>query len=369
MSKTIYTEIYNPNGNFLFTIDQLNCAKTNEKCLAVKCLYCDQIFYISRKQYQRFLFGSKLKKASVQSLKFCTNNCKVCYTKKQSTITKPCLYCGKLVTKHSSEAKRYPNFFCSCSCAASYNNKIRIRKKYKSSSTFRKKLKRCNVCGQLQCNYPNICKIGLLKNPVNLQKLGFNISTIGSPRVYDEWNKLGDILRQLYVQENYSITDIQRKFDIKSSRTVQLLLIHFNIIRRTPREGSRLALYNNHYNVQPQQRHVSNKSCYKHGWHITWNGDSVYYRSSYELDYCQILDRQQIKYLMENFKIPYFDSIQHKQRIAIPDFYLPDSNMIIEVKSKYTYDKQNMIDRMNAYKALGYGFKLILDHKEYNNCP
>ena len=49
------------------------------------------------------------------------------YTEKttQSYITKPCLFCGKPVTKRASEAKRFPNFFCCRSHAASYNNTLR----------------------------------------------------------------------------------------------------------------------------------------------------------------------------------------------------------------------------------------------------
>ena len=102
---------------------------------------------------------------------------------------------------------------------------------------------------------------------------------------------------------------------------------------------------------------------YKHGWHITWNNKKVFYRSSYELDYCKILDEQNIDYEMENLRIVYWDSELKKFRTAIPDFYLPKSNTIVEIKSIYTYDEQNMEDKVKAYKKHGYKFKLILDKK------
>lgn len=54
----------------------------------------------------------------------------------------------------------------------------------------------------------------------------------------------------------------------------------------------------------------------------------------------------------------------HKERIAIPDFYLPDTNTIIEIKSIFTLDVQNMKDKVAAYLAFGFKFKLILEHKE-----
>ena len=38
--------------------------------------------------------------------------------------------------------------------------------------------------------------------------------------------------------------------------------------------------------------------------------------------------------------------------------------MIVEIKCKYTLNKQNMIDKKNAYIEQGYNFKLICDHVE-----
>lgn len=55
---------------------------------------------------------------------------------------------------------------------------------------------------------------------------------------------------------------------------------------------------------------------------------------------------------MEFFRIQYFDSTKNKIRIAIPDFYLPEYNKIVEIKSHYTLDVQNMKDRFDEYKKL-----------------
>ena len=40
-------------------------------------------------------------------------------------------------------------------------------------------------------------------------------------------------------------------------------------------------------------------------------------------------------------------------------------NMIVEIKSTFTYDEQNMKDKVKAYNEQGYNFKLILEHQEY----
>jgi len=99
--------------------------------------------------------------------------------------------------------------------------------------------------------------------------------------------------------------------------------------------------------------------------HDTWNGKKVYLRSSYEFDYAKILDDYEIDYEVEFRRIEYYDSVKGENRIAIPDFYLPKLNMIVEIKSNYTLDLQNMKDKFKSYKKLGYKTKLILDHIEF----
>jgi hypothetical protein len=69
-------------------------------------------------------------------------------------------------------------------------------------------------------------------------------------------------------------------------------------------------------------------------------------------------------YEVENLHIKYFDSIKKIYRIAIPDFYLPLTNTIIEIKSNYTLNLQEIKDKFYEYKKLGYNIKLILEHKE-----
>lgn len=53
-----------------------------------------------------------------------------------------------------------------------------------------------------------------------------------------------------------------------------------------------------------------------------------------------------------------------KYHFAVPDFYIPSNNMIVEIKSTFTLNVQEMIDKFRSYKDLGYNVKLILDNKE-----
>jgi hypothetical protein len=103
---------------------------------------------------------------------------------------------------------------------------------------------------------------------------------------------------------------------------------------------------------------------YIHGWHTAWNNKKVYLRSSYEFDFAKELDEKKIEYDVEKIRILYWDSQRFVFRTSIPDFYLPDTNTIVEIKSTYTFEEQNMKDRFKAYREHGYKCKLILDHKE-----
>ncbi len=108
--------------------------------------------------------------------------------------------------------------------------------------------------------------------------------------------------------------------------------------------------------------HADNQ--YKTEWHTTWDGREVFLRSSYESDYATVLDKNQIFYEVESLRIKYFDTQRYEYRCAIPDFYIPSTNTIVEIKSSWTYDEQNMKDKVDEYYKLGYNFKLILNHKE-----
>ena len=105
---------------------------------------------------------------------------------------------------------------------------------------------------------------------------------------------------------------------------------------------------------------------YKHGWHISWEGIKGYCRSSYEFDYAGYLDNLKISYRIEdnNVTVRYWDSRSETYRLARPDFYLPDTNEIVEIKSRYTYDEQNMKDKFKAYRERGFVPRLVLEGKE-----
>ena len=63
---------------------------------------------------------------------------------------------------------------------------------------------------------------------------------------------------------------------------------------------------------------------------------------------------------MEFKRFLYWNTLKDKWCVAIPDFYLPLENKIIEIKSDYYLDVIEMDDKEKEYKKQGYLFELIV---------
>lgn len=164
------------------------------------------------------------------------------------------------------------------------------------------------------------------------------------------------ILKTEYFDNELSLLELREKYNI------QLNSIHFyfkknGINLRGIGDSLSLSYKNGKSNSKPY-------GPYKQGYHTTWDNKKVYLRSSYEFNYAKQLDDYKIKYDVEKIRIRYYDSIEQKYRTSIPDFYLSDLNMIVEIKSNYTINIQNMKDKIKSYKKLGYNTKVILEGKE-----
>ena len=320
--------------------------------------------------------------------------CKKCQNNNILKNNNLCKYCGKSII--SSNLK---NIFCSRSCAAKYNN---LHRKYRISQDKRIKILKCTSCGkevemrinaspsqckcsdckkricivrkdgtiyhkknpnipckqcgQTPCQRPDICKHYRIFYSIS-KYLGFNLQYIGTRKIYEEFDRCKNILVEEYLDKKSSSVDLERKYNCCSNAVLNMLKT-FDIKRRTISESLINAVKSGKY-ILP----ACNFS-YKSGHHTTWNGKDIFYRSSYELDYAKELDEQKVDYEVEKLRIFYWDSQLNRQRVAIPDFYLPDTNTIVEIKSTYTLDKQNMVDKKKAYSVHGYKFKLICNHKE-----
>lgn len=279
--------------------------------------------------------------------KFCSLKCARSYATKNDTKElkeAKCIYCGKIIyiNKRSSINK--------CKCNECKNHKYMI----------------CSICGNTYdqktthgCTN-NFCKQHNLQQINTLIKyFGFDKSKLGTIYVENEYNRIRNILYDLYWNKEKSFSDIAKLFNYDSNPgNLTKFFNKLNIPRRNFSQCSSLTYFNG------KQDNKECKNQYHQQWHTTWNNKEVYLRSSFELDYAKELDEYKIDYEVEYFHIKYWDSQKQEYRCAIPDFYIPKDNMIVEIKSSWTLDKQNMKDKMKTYKELGYNFKLICNHKE-----
>ena len=289
---------------------------------------------------------------SYGSGRFCSKKCARSFSTKNSKgqlKEVKCIDCGKIIYIY----KRASNKRCRCEeCQKKHINE--------HNKIF---LKKCLICGQYH-NKLEICKNNFCQNH-NIKQFnslikyfGFDKTKLGTLEVENEFNRIRNILYNLYWIEHKSSKNICKLYNYPNIGNLTAKIFHYLEI---PSKSVKISTKENYIEgrLLPNLSHKYNDQ-----WYTTWNNKEVYLRSSYELDYAKELDKQQIDYEVENLRIKYWDSQKQEYKCAIPDFYIPLTNTIIEIKSNWTLDKQNMKDKIKAYKELGYNFKLICDHKE-----
>jgi hypothetical protein len=210
----------------------------------------------------------------------------------------------------------------------------------------------CSICGSLECLKPKICATLKNRSLRTYISFGFDVSNIGSLKVYEEYDRINACLEDEYLNGG-SLLELADKYQI-SDELIRVTLKRLGIARRTNSDAVSNAILKGLLNGP--------RLNFKSGWHKTWRGTEVFLRSSYEFYYAKQLDQKQIEYICEALRIGYWDSQVLCNRNAIPDFYLPTTNTIVEIKALGSpwYDPINMEDKKKAYLAHGYKFELKL---------
>lgn len=260
-----------------------------------------------------------------------------------NTKKSTCDICGKEI-----EINKYVSIYRRHTCN-DCNNKYKIT---------------CIVCGKEFIGSKNkkLCSDQCKKIynilPTLIKYFNFNKSLCKTTKVFDEIDRIKNELVDLYWNNHLSSTEICKKYNYPNAGNLTgKIFKYLNIKSKTSHES-------NKENILYKRLNPGKSTKYKQQWYTTWNGKNVYLHSSFELDYAKELDSKQIDYFVEELRIKYWDSQKKEYRCAIPDFYIPNQNLIVEIKSKYTLNLQNMKDKFQAYKKLGYNVKLICDHKE-----
>lgn len=289
---------------------------------------------------------------SYGSGRFCSEICARSYSTKNENKKKKkaqCIICGKDIYINKRASSR------TCKC-------VSCKEKYHKSSDLRK----CKLCGSSYYKYNGgcnnlFCKTHTLTQIKSLIKsLYFDKRKLGTPDIETEFNRVRDTLIYLYEEKRLSLNEIGELYGLKYPNNLSKIFKYLGIPVRTRKEVTENAILTGR--LSPQQNYKTFQ--FKSEYHTTWDNKIVYLRSSYESDYANELDRSKILYEVESLRIKYFDTKLNKYRCAIPDFYMPSENLIVEIKSSYTLDLQNMKDRIKSYKENGYSVKVICNHKE-----
>lgn len=302
--------------------------------------------------------------------KFCSKSCSAKYTNKLKTdkcvnrYEKKTITCLKCLSEFDVNIRSNNRGLCLI-CKKIYkldgNIKIATKRIYHSKKSYRvihRRPKTCKICGLSECKKIGICKRHQAL-PGLIKYFGFNESTLGTINCHNEFERIKSIVHEQYYVDKMSIPVLYELYGHYDIRNFKKILKYLEIDSRTISSA-----LSNSFLTGRSKINTNSTSAYKAGYHITWDNKQIYYRSSYELDYAQKLDAERIKYEVENLRIEYWDSQQMRYRIAIPDFYLPETNTIVEVKSSWTYNEQNMKDRVSEFQKLGYNFQLIYEKRQ-----
>ena len=97
-----------------YTENEFNLAKSETK-LPCQCEHCKNIFHTKKKYIKHELQYNK------NEVRFCSSKCSRHYYQGEKKLV-TCKQCNLEFLKDPAKIKKYPNHFCSQSCAASYNN-------------------------------------------------------------------------------------------------------------------------------------------------------------------------------------------------------------------------------------------------------
>lgn len=253
--------------------------------------------------------------------------------------------------------------FCSSKCARSFSTKAKrkeINQKISIANTKPFKQRSCKYCNI------NIDKNGKIYICTNCKKwmkyitLYKKIGVYDKTLTFDEMNKKAfRLLYDLYFNKNLSKIQLKELYGLREN-TIYNYFKKNNISLRTLSEALKVAT------IEGRNTIPFNNNIYKCGWHTTWDNKKVYLRSSYELDFANRLDKNKTPYEVEFKRFLYWNTKLNEWKIAIPDFYLPLENKIVEIKSDYTYDSIEINDKITEYKSQGYNISVILNHIEVN---
>lgn len=89
--------------------------------------------------------------------------------------------------------------------------------------------------------------------------------------------------------------------------------------------------------------------------------EKLYMRSTWELKVAEYLDKKSIKWVYEGVCVKYHNPKSNKDCRYYPDFYLPDYNIVLEVKPLVLTKETIIQSKKNAAVEFGYTFRFVTE--------
>ena len=257
--------------------------------------------------------------------------------------------CKNCEKKEATQYSKYTSGeFCSRQCARSYSTKKnrkqiseKISKSLKSDASYE-----CDSCG---CGIQKNNKYCKKCYKYYRRKKLYGKLDIEETNLQKANQKAVDLLYEEYHINDLSYLDIQEKYNILL-RSINMFFKSNDIESRSFSKSIRMAF-------KKGKLVPNNKSMFHNGAHEDWQGNEWYLRSSYEFLAANILDNLEIEYEVETMRVTYDDN--GTERTYIPDFYLPNFNLVIETKSSYFVEQDNVKAKQKAIIDGGYSFLLL----------
>ncbi|MDD5651700.1 MAG: hypothetical protein PHF86_14995 [Candidatus Nanoarchaeia archaeon] len=240
-----------------------------------------------------------------------------------------CEYCGKEARFIRSDTGYQPT------CCREHAHKIAFKK------TKQTMLNNSGVINNFQREYVKT-KI----KQTNVKKFGF-----------DNPNKNKDVLlkRSNTCLKKYG-TSVAMKSDIVKENARQLCFKKYGVYYSFQREDVKqkiTAIILERYGVEHPSQNLSshNKGLKTRLLIKNFNGTNITYQGSFELDF--------LVHYFDKLEIRNGLSFRYGKRMYHSDFYLPEFNMIVEIKSSWTLKLDNFINEKSK-TVVDHGFKFIL---------
>jgi len=282
-----------------------------------------------------------------------------------------CKHCKDTHSRWLSFGKGYQDF-CSRKCSLTYMNKSKEHKeKIKETNLERYGVEHCNQRKEIQekrgntlknkygvINVSQIKKVKEKKKETNLEKRGFEYS-LQDPKIRKQIEKTNI--------KKYGFKNVFQNDNIKE-KIKESLIAKYGVEHPMDSDSIRNKLKNTNlerYGVEhamqvPEFFNRQQKSAFKR---FKYKNTNIHYQGTYELDFLDSFDNlikiengPSVKYVLNKSNKVYYS-----------DFYLPVHNLIVEIKSCWTYERdlEMNLEKQKACIEQGYNFMFIIN-KDYS---